>query len=125
MSPLGPGRIFWAAFPGARGAGKKRPMIIASRRTDILRTARLVAVVCSTDFDEPLLPTEVLLPSHPEGLCRTELRHATVAVCDWTRNSTRSRSRKPAASSRLSCCGRYVPWRGWRIPRRGRRLYRE
>ena len=83
MSPLGPGRIFWAAFPGARGAGKKRRMIIASRRTDILRTARLVAVVCSTDFDEPLLPTEVLLPSHPEGLCRTELRHATVAVCDW------------------------------------------
>jgi mRNA-degrading endonuclease toxin of MazEF toxin-antitoxin module len=84
MSPLGPGRIFWAAFPGARGAGKKRPMIIASRRTDILRTGRLVAVVCSTDFEEPLLPTEVLLPSDPEGLCRTELRHATVAVCDWT-----------------------------------------
>jgi PemK-like, MazF-like toxin of type II toxin-antitoxin system len=84
MSALGPGRIFWAVYPGDRGDGKKRPMVVATRRVDILRTGRLIAVVCSTDFEEPLEPIEVLLPYHHEGRCVTGLQKATVAVCDWT-----------------------------------------
>jgi mRNA-degrading endonuclease toxin of MazEF toxin-antitoxin module len=84
MSAIGPGRIFWAVYPGERGEGKKRPMITASRRVDINRTGKLIAVVCSTDFTEPLEPTEVLLPSDPEGRCVTQLARETVAVCDWT-----------------------------------------
>jgi hypothetical protein len=84
MSALGPGRIFWAVDPGKRGEGKKRPMITVSRRVDINRTGKLIAVVCSTEFAEPLEPTEVLLPSDPEGRCVTRLARATVAVCDWS-----------------------------------------
>src|SRR5437764_831477 len=83
--PLGPGRIFWEIYPGERGGDKRRPMIVATRRTDILRTGKVLAVVCSTDFKEPLIPDlEVRLPSHPEGKCSTRLREDTVAVCDWT-----------------------------------------
>ena len=83
MVPLGPGRIFWAIDPAARGAGKSRPMIVATRRVDILRTGVVVAVVCSTDFTEPLTPEEARLPFEPEGRCVTKLRRDTVAVCDW------------------------------------------
>ncbi len=84
MAPLGPGRIFWAIYPGDRGEAKKRPMIVTSRRTDILRTGQVFAVVCSTDFPEPPGPGEVLLPSDPDGHSLTHLRKRTVAVCDWT-----------------------------------------
>jgi mRNA-degrading endonuclease toxin of MazEF toxin-antitoxin module len=84
MSALGPGRIFWAVYPGERGDGKKRPMITVSRRVDINRTGRVIAVVCSTDFAEPLGPSEVLLPSDPDRRCTTQLARETVAVCDWT-----------------------------------------
>ena len=48
-------------------------MIVATRRVDLLRTGILVAVVCSTDFTEPLEPIEVRLPSHPDGRCVTRL----------------------------------------------------
>jgi mRNA-degrading endonuclease toxin of MazEF toxin-antitoxin module len=83
--PLGPGRIFWAVYPGDRGDGKTRPMIVVSRRVDILRTGQVVAVVCSTSFQEPLkADVEVRLPSDPAGHCGTRLREDTVAVCDWT-----------------------------------------
>lgn len=84
MSALGPGRIFWAVYPGGRGERKKRPMITVSRRVEIRRTGKLVAIVCSTEFTEPLEPNEVLLPSEPERRCVTQLAKATVAVCDWT-----------------------------------------
>ena len=84
MTPLGPGRIFWAAYPGERGAGKERPMIVTSCRRDILRTGEVFAVVCSTTFTEPLEANEVRLPSHPAGRCITQLRVDTVAVCNWT-----------------------------------------
>jgi mRNA-degrading endonuclease toxin of MazEF toxin-antitoxin module len=84
MDPLGPGRIFWATFPGERGAGKERPMIVTTRRRDIVRTSQVFAVVCSTDFAEPLGPNEVRLPFAPDGRCVTKLREDTVAVCDWT-----------------------------------------
>lgn len=84
MDPLGPGRIFWTVYPGDRGEGKSRPMIVATRRVDILRTGSLFAVVCSTSFGDPLEPTEVRLPSDPDGRCITRLRQDTVAVCDWT-----------------------------------------
>ena len=59
-------------------------MIIATRRVDLLRNDRFIAVICSTDFTEPLEPTEVLLPSDPERRCVTKLERGTVAVCDWT-----------------------------------------
>lgn len=82
--PLGPGRIVWAVYPGDRGDGKMRPMIVASRRTDIMRTGQFLAVVCSTSFHEPLVEgVEVRLPSDPEGKCCTRLKEDTVAVCDW------------------------------------------
>jgi hypothetical protein len=85
MKPLGPGRIFWAVCPDSRGEGKKRPMIVATRRTELIRTGKLIAVVCSTDFDyNTLAPDEVELPSDAAGKCSTELKKRTVAVCDWT-----------------------------------------
>jgi mRNA-degrading endonuclease toxin of MazEF toxin-antitoxin module len=84
MAPLGPGRIVWAVYPGDRGDGKRRPMIVASRRQDIVRTGQVFAVVCSTQFGEPPGPNEVLLPSDAERPCVTQLRQPTVAVCDWT-----------------------------------------
>jgi mRNA-degrading endonuclease toxin of MazEF toxin-antitoxin module len=84
MIVLGPGRIFWAVYPGDRGDGKNRPMIVATRWIDILRTGNVVAVVCSTDFTEPIMPIEVRLPFAPDGRCVTGLRRDTVAVCDWT-----------------------------------------
>ena len=84
MVPLGPGRIFWAIDLGRRGDGKTRPMIVATRRVDIIRSGLVFAVVCSTDFAEPLLPEEVRLPFEAEGRCVTKLRKDTVAVCDWT-----------------------------------------
>ena len=86
MAPLGPGRIFWAVYPGDRGDGKKRPMIVATRRVDIATTGMVFAVVCSTQFGEPLGPEEVRLPSEPNGRCVTGFREDTVAVCDWTVN---------------------------------------
>jgi mRNA-degrading endonuclease toxin of MazEF toxin-antitoxin module len=84
MDPLGPGRIVWAVYPGGRGGGKERPMVVTSRRADLIRTDQVFAVVCSTDFREPLEPDEVRLPSNPEGRCVTRLREDTVAVCNWT-----------------------------------------
>src|SRR4051812_12076416 len=84
MAPLGLGRIFWAVYPGDRGAGKERPMIIMSRQPDIKRTRQVFAVVCSTTFKEPIEPSEVRLPFDPEGRGLTRLREDTVAVCDWT-----------------------------------------
>ena len=59
-------------------------MIVASRRVDIVRTGQVFAVVCSTDFAEPLEPDEVRLPSDPDGRCVTGLKQNTVAVCNWT-----------------------------------------
>jgi hypothetical protein len=58
-------------------------LIIATRRVDFLKVSKVAAIGCSTDFDVPLAPTEVLLPYHPEGKVVTGLRQATVAVCDW------------------------------------------
>ncbi len=83
IDPLLPGRIFWSVYPGDRGDGKKRPMIVATRRVDLMRTGQVVVVVCSTAFAEPLLPEEVRLPFEPDGRCVTKLRQDTVAVCDW------------------------------------------
>ncbi len=84
MDALRPGRIFWGVFPGRRGDGKTRPMLVMTRRTDLIRTGRVFAIVCSTDFTEPLLPIEVILPSQEDGLICTRLKRPTVAVCDWT-----------------------------------------
>ena len=84
MVPLAPGRIFWAVYPGDRGDNKKRPMIVVTRRTDIIRTGEVFAVVCSTTFDEPIGPGEVRLPFAAEGRCVSKLSMDTVAVCDWT-----------------------------------------
>lgn len=83
-APLGPGRIFWAVYPGNRGGGKLRPMIVASRRLDLHRTGQVNAVVCSTHFQEPLQPIEIRLPYQADGLGVTGLREDTIAVCDWT-----------------------------------------
>jgi hypothetical protein len=83
VQPISPGRIVWAAAPSGRGEGKKRPLIIATRRVDILKGSKIAAIGCSTEFREPLTPTEVRLPSHPEGKVVTGLRQDTVAVCDW------------------------------------------
>ncbi|HWE39226.1 MAG TPA: hypothetical protein VG406_21940 [Isosphaeraceae bacterium] len=83
MSAISPGRIVWAVAPSGRGEGKTRPLIIATRRVDYLKGSRVAAIGCSTDFVEPLTPTEILLPFHPEGRIVTGLRHPTVAVCDW------------------------------------------
>ena len=81
--PIGPGRIVWAVAPSGRGEGKKRPLIIATRRVDILRGTEIAAIGCSTEFSEPLTPTEIRLPHDPEGRGVTGLKQDTVAVCDW------------------------------------------
>lgn len=83
MQPISPGRIVWAVAPSGRGEGKRRPLIIATRRVDFLKGSRIAAIGCSTDFVEPLTPTEIRLPSDPEGKVVTGLRQDTVAVCDW------------------------------------------
>lgn len=73
----------WAVAPSGRGEGKKRPLIIATRREDILKGSNMAAIGCSTEFGEPLAPAEIRLPFDPEGKNVTGLREATVAVCDW------------------------------------------
>ncbi len=83
MQPINPGRIIWAVAPSGRGEGKKRPMIIATRRIDILRGSKIAAIGCSTEFSEPLTSTEIRLPFDPQGKVVTGLRQETVAVCDW------------------------------------------
>lgn len=97
MAPLGPGRIFWAIFPGDRGDGKLRPMITASKRTEILRSGTLFAVVCSTDFDEDApLSEEVPLPYDPDGNSITRLKRPTAAICDWTTSFNAAEIRETA-----------------------------
>jgi hypothetical protein len=59
-------------------------MIVMTRRLDIIRTGQVFAVVCSTNFEEPLEPDEVRLPFSPDGRCVTQFREETVAVCNWT-----------------------------------------
>ena len=49
----------WAVAPSGRGEGKKRPLIIATRRVDILKGSKIAAIGCSTEFREPLTPSEV------------------------------------------------------------------
>jgi hypothetical protein len=83
VHPISPGRIVWAVAPSGRGEGKKRPLIIATRRVDILKGSAITAIGCSTSFSEPLGPTEILLPSDPAGRGVTGLRAPTIAVCDW------------------------------------------
>jgi hypothetical protein len=78
--PISPGRIVWAVAPSGRGQGKRRPPIIATRRVDILKSSRIVAIGCSTEFQEPLMPKEIRLPYDPEGRVVTGLREDTVAV---------------------------------------------
>jgi hypothetical protein len=58
-------------------------MIVATRRTDILRGGPIVVVVASTKFGEPLRPNEKLLPHDPDGHPKTGLKKPCVAVCDW------------------------------------------
>ena len=55
------------------------PWIIATRRVDILEGSEIAAIGCSTEFDEPLTPSEVPLPYDPEGKVVTGLRQAKVA----------------------------------------------
>ena len=85
MEPLGPARIFWAVDPGKRGEGKVRPMIVMSRRVDLARAGRVIAVVCSTEFSDPLGPADVRLPSGPNSRASTRLTRETVAVCGLCR----------------------------------------
>lgn len=84
MAAIGPGRIFWAVYPGGRGDGKTRPMIVVNRQVDIARTGQVFAVVCSTDFDPPVRDIEVELPHDTDRPSVTRLPRPTVAVCNWT-----------------------------------------
>jgi len=85
MSSLYPGRIFWQVFPGPRGGGKPRPMIVVSSGTEIAREGFVRAIVCSTLFTTTSLqPNEIRLPYQDQGRCVTRLKDPTVAVCDWT-----------------------------------------
>ncbi|MEO6810907.1 MAG: hypothetical protein ABI353_17485 [Isosphaeraceae bacterium] len=83
MGLIHPGRIVWAVAPSGRGEGKRRPFIIATRRTDIQRSEPIITIGCSTRFVEPLLPKEIRIPFDPEGKGLTGLRTECVAVCDW------------------------------------------
>lgn len=84
MVALGFGRIIWAVYPGDRGGGKPRPMILLTPRSEIARTGNALAVVCSTDFTEPLRDNEVFIPTYADSRhCPTGLRSRTVAICDW------------------------------------------
>ena len=83
MQGISPGRIVWSVAPSGRGEGKKRPLIIATRRVDFLKGSKIAAIGCSTDFIEPLTATEIRLPFDSDGKTVTGLRQATVAVCDW------------------------------------------
>ena len=59
-------------------------MIVTNRRSDLVQTGRVFAVVCSITFDELIQPDEVRLPFSPDGRCVTKLREDMVAVCNWT-----------------------------------------
>ncbi len=61
-------------------------MIVATGLRDILQHRRFTAIVCSSDFAEPVQADEILLPFALDGRCDTELRQPTVAVCNWTAN---------------------------------------
>ena len=84
MPPIGVGRIIWAVYPGVRGKGKHRPMVVMTNRNDIASTGEAFVVVCSTDFADPIKPDEVLLPWQADSKCVTKLFEPTVAVCNWT-----------------------------------------
>src|SRR5271154_262569 len=103
VHPISPGRIVWAVAPSGRGEGKKRPLIIATRRVDILKGSKIAAIGCSTEFDEPLPPSGVLLPYDPEGKVVTGLRQATVAICDWIEEFPPDRSSRPAGWCPVPC----------------------
>jgi hypothetical protein len=65
-------------------------MIVTTRRQDILRGKPVIAIVCSTSFEEPLLPVEIQLPFDPQRQSVTQLSEPTVAVCDWVVEIPRS-----------------------------------
>ncbi len=81
--PIVPGRIVWAVPPSQRGMGKVRPLIVATRRIDILKGNPIIVIACSAVFHEPLSPVEILLPFDQEGKGVTGLKADTIAVCDW------------------------------------------
>jgi mRNA-degrading endonuclease toxin of MazEF toxin-antitoxin module len=79
------GRIVWAELPSSEGSTtKRRPAVIVTPTKDITADdPSFLVVAATTKFTEPLPDDHVLLPWHPQGNVRTQLRQPTAAVCRW------------------------------------------
>ncbi len=85
MPTLELGRIVWAELPSSDGSKtKRRPAVIVTFTEEITADdPSFLVVAATTKFSEPLPDDHVLLPWHPQGSVRTQLRHPTAAVCRW------------------------------------------
>jgi mRNA-degrading endonuclease toxin of MazEF toxin-antitoxin module len=78
------GSIVIAMVADPSGANpKERPLVVVSPSAAIKTGEPIVAAAISTQFNEPVLATEVKLPFHPKGTARTGLTKPCVAKCDW------------------------------------------
>jgi mRNA-degrading endonuclease toxin of MazEF toxin-antitoxin module len=79
------GRIVWAELPSSDGKStKRRPAVIVTLTEQITADDPCFLVVAATTkFTSPLPEDHVLLPWHPQGKVRTQLRQPTAAVCNW------------------------------------------
>jgi mRNA-degrading endonuclease toxin of MazEF toxin-antitoxin module len=78
------GTIVIASVPDPAGGNpKERPLVVISSTVDVEAGKPVVAAAISTQFAEPLAPTEVRLPFHPKGSARTGLTKPCVAKCNW------------------------------------------
>jgi mRNA-degrading endonuclease toxin of MazEF toxin-antitoxin module len=78
------GSIIRATVTDTRGQNPKtRPLVVVTGNAELSQTDSILCVAVTGEFDNPLLPNEILLPWHPRGKCRTRLKKKSVAKCSW------------------------------------------
>jgi mRNA-degrading endonuclease toxin of MazEF toxin-antitoxin module len=78
------GSVIIALVPDPAGGNlKERPLVIVSPTASVKAGEPIVAVAISTQISDPLEPTEIELPYHPQGTARTGLTKPSVAKCHW------------------------------------------
>ena len=82
-SDLRYGRIVYAWIADRNGYKKLRPAIVLTDTSGTDEVVDIVVIAISTTFPEPPPDNCVLLPWHPAGRSRTELRKRSAAVVDW------------------------------------------
>lgn len=78
-------RIVWSVVADRRGNYKHHPVVILTHESEIPDAEYLAGVVCShSAHSQASRPdTWVELIHHPHGLCITQLKKPTVAICEW------------------------------------------